>query len=1096
MKRRQPSLAKTTRPTLSGVVPRERVFALLDTARDVPVTWVSGPPGCGKTTAVASYLERDDAVSLWYQLDEGDADVATFFYYLRAAAAERDAEGAEALPLLTAEYHGGLALFARRWFQTLYARLGTPFTVVFDGVHEVPASSELHEAMRVALRELPSGGRAIVVSRSDPPPTLARLRAHGALATIGWDELRLTRDETAALVAQRQPGGAAPAAPAAPAVTARPWDDAALDELHAKTAGWAAGLVLMLEQARATGSIAEPPDAATREVLFDYLAGELFETAAARTRNFLLRTAFLPQMSAGLVQDLTGDADAGQLLAELYRDNYFVTLRPARPEPIYQYHPMFREFLLARAQLMLTREQRRRLQASAASLLAGAGQVEDAVALYRDSRDWLRMARLIEQHAGAMLAQGRGETVLRWIDELPLELHEERPWTLYWAGASQAQTSPRKGRHLFELAYTRFAAATPPDMNNAMGAILAASGAMDAILYELDDFALLDRWISVLDAAERSGFATPALEARVACSMVFSLTLRQPQRRDIGAWIERAIACAQAADDVNLRMFVGLLSALSIMWAGAYPQARALIERAQADAKEPGVTPFSLITLHDVEAMFFMLTADRERCRAAEEAGLALAAATGVGTWSVQLLVHAYGGALGGGDLEAAAALRAKIEPLVPGTGRLNQCLVHHFAALEATLRDDMMGALQHAKRALTMAIEAGAPYFEVLCRLALAQVLSDCGDEAKCVAHLRRLRAIARHIDNKHLEFSCLLGFAQIALDAGRRRAGLAALRRGLELGRQYGYRHFLWWRPAAVARLCASALAEGIETDYVRSLVRTRALAPEEPPLAVADWPWTFRVQTLGSFHLSRGAEVLGETGKAQRRPLELLRVLIACGGQQVPKEHVADLLWPRVAGDSAQRSLTSTLHRLRKLLGDPAAVVLHDARLTLERRLFWVDAWALDAALDELDAALRRPAAPAGDDKVAALGERIIELYGGPFLGMEDDETWAIPLRDRLRTQFVRAVTEVGRRLEQAGAHERAIGCYERCLEADPLAEGLYRQLMQCHAGLGRTAEAIEVYGRCRRALAAAHGVEPSGETRQVYERLAAGAAPATK
>ncbi len=1004
MNNRPASLAKTTRPTLSGVVPRERLFGLLEAAREVPVTWITGPPGSGKTTTVASYLDQAGITSLWYQLDDGDTDVATFFYYLRSAAEEFEVQGSEPLPLLTPEYQGGLAKFARRYFQILFARLKPPFAVVFDGYQEIPASSELHEVMRVALRELPAGGRAILVSRGDPPSAFARLRASRALAILGWDELRLTRDETAALVAQRRPGTAG-AAPAAMGAGEPGWDETTLDELHAKTQGWAAGLVLMLEQARTTGSIIDPPDPSTRKIVFDYLAGELFEKCDARTQGFLIATSFLPQMSERIAQDLTRDAGAGEILADLYRNNYFVTYRPARPEPVYQYHPMFREFLLERTQHALTKEQRRRLQGSAAALLEESGQVEDAVALWRESREWVRMARMIEQHAAEMLAHGRGETVLRWVDELPLELQQERPWTLYWAGASHVQTAPRKGRLLFEEAFERFAAAVPPERN---GMIMAASGAMDAILYELDDFALLDRWIAVLDDAASSGpdFDNPSLAARVACSMVFSLTLRQPHRDDIGAWIERAIASAQATDDVNLRMFVRCLSALSIMWAGAFPQAQALIAAAQAEAESATATPFSRITLHNVEAMFHMLTAEREQGRAAEAAGLALAEATGVGTWTVQLLVHGYGSALSANDLTAAAEIRQRLEPLAAGTGRLNQCLIHHFQAWEAALREDMMLALQHEKRALTMAIEVGGPYFEVLCRLSLAQILAACGDESKCVAHLRRLREIARGIDNKHLEFTGLLSFAQIALENNRPRQALAALRAGLALGRQYGYRNFLWWRPAAVARLAAYALAHGIETDYVRNLVRARALAPDEPPLGVADWPWTFRVQTLGGFRLTRHGEAIGETGKAQRRPLELLRLLIACEGEQISKEQVADALWPRIEGDSAQRSLTTTLHRLRKLLDDPAAVVLREGRLTLNRGLFWVDAWALEQAGAEFEAATHRPGPKAPKAEVDEIRARIRELYRGPFLAFEVDAPWAIPMRERLQEMVDRA------------------------------------------------------------------------------------------
>src|SRR2546426_52677 len=73
MKPRRVSLGKTARPSLTGILSRTRLFTLLDRGREGPAVWVSGPPGCGKTTLVASWLDHASVPYLWYQLDGGAA---------------------------------------------------------------------------------------------------------------------------------------------------------------------------------------------------------------------------------------------------------------------------------------------------------------------------------------------------------------------------------------------------------------------------------------------------------------------------------------------------------------------------------------------------------------------------------------------------------------------------------------------------------------------------------------------------------------------------------------------------------------------------------------------------------------------------------------------------------------------------------------------------------------------------------------------------------------------------------------------------------------------------------------------------------------
>lgn len=97
------------------------------------------------------------------------------------------------------------------------------------------------------------------------------------------------------------------------------------------------------------------------------------------------------------------------------------------------------------------------------------------------------------------------------------------------------------------------------------------------------------------------------------------------------------------------------------------------------------------------------------------------------------------------------------------------------------------------------------------------------------------------------------------------------------------------------------------------------------------------------------------------------------------------------------------------------------------------------------------------------------------------------WAVGPRERLRRRYVRGHEMLSRHLEETGALGEALEGYERVLEADPLNEEGYRRLMGCFERLGRRAEALSVYDRCRRVLDAQLGIEPSEETEVLRRRI---------
>src|SRR5215467_4597908 len=129
------AFAKTTRPTIGSVVERQALFARLDEPPGRTLVWISGPPGSGKTTLAAGYVQARRLRSVWYQVDADDTDPASFFHYLSHAVRKLGAPRAKELPRFTPQHGADVASFARKYFRQLFASINETFALVLDNLN-------------------------------------------------------------------------------------------------------------------------------------------------------------------------------------------------------------------------------------------------------------------------------------------------------------------------------------------------------------------------------------------------------------------------------------------------------------------------------------------------------------------------------------------------------------------------------------------------------------------------------------------------------------------------------------------------------------------------------------------------------------------------------------------------------------------------------------------------------------------------------------------------------------------------------------------------------------------------------------------------
>lgn len=280
--------------------------------------------------------------------------------------------------------------------------------------------------------------------------------------------------------------------------------------------------------------------------------------------------------------------------------------------------------------------------------------------------------------------------------------------------------------------------------------------------------------------------------------------------------------------------------------------------------------------------------------------------------------------------------------------------------------------------------------------------------------------------------------------------------------------------------ARDLTTSEAHHIELEgFLRPVVvyRVEGLQPAVP--LARHWP--VRIYTLGQFSVRRDGDALAFKRKTQKKPLDLLRLLIAMGGTRVETNALIAELWPESDGDAAKITFDSTLYRLRKLLEVDACLLLSEGKLSVNKDLCWIDTWALD----ELVTSIEQETSDAPSHAM-----QLLQLYAGPFLGTESSEAPVLTLRDRMQARFLRAVTVLGNRLEAEARWDLAADLYSRALEVDSLAENLYRRLMIVYREQGEIVAAIGAYRRCRDLLSLVLGRKPSPETVAVMATLTPG------
>jgi LuxR family maltose regulon positive regulatory protein len=426
------------------------LFEQLDEGLRYPLMLVSAPPGFGKTTVVSEWIRHRSGQGMegvpviqaaWLALTEEDNDVERFFTYLSTALdVWSPGLSHKIIALLSLPQPPSARTVATNLINALSQLPASqsdgyrPYVLVLDDYHLIHTSA-IHDVLAFVVDHSPPQLQMMLTSRIDPPLPLAAWRARGQLAEVRAADLRFTPEEAAQFLNKTM--GLALSAEAT-------------EKLEVRTEGWAAGLQLaaLALRGRADRDSFLQEFTGGHRYILGYLADEVLARQPEELQRFLLKTAVLERLCAGLCEAVTEARGGQEMLDTLHRANLFTIALDEHGE-WYRYHHLFRDVLRLRlqqsqAEMIPALHQRASLWYETHGLLDEA--IEHALA----AQDLTRAGNLIASAFLPLWKRSALGTLRRWMESLPEVAFQHHASLALWSAALLGYTGQleRAGQRL------------------------------------------------------------------------------------------------------------------------------------------------------------------------------------------------------------------------------------------------------------------------------------------------------------------------------------------------------------------------------------------------------------------------------------------------------------------------------------------------------------------------------------------------------------------------------------------------------------------------------------------------------------------------
>lgn len=412
-----------------SLIRRSRLLTRLEAGQKGKLTLLSAHAGSGKTMLVRQWIydcinnKHTSPSFAWVTLDPDDNDPLRFWRYLiTACQIFHPGIGPSTLPLLN-------SAFAPRSLEVVITTFLNELALISSGIlvldsYHVITSPQIQKALLFFLNHLPTTLHVLIITRTDPPFSLAHLLAHHDLCEIRANDLRFSPEETHTFLQQTLP-----------------LSSEMIAQCDTLLEGWATGLhlfSLLLQTQTNPLSFTRLLETFTRsnQAVIDYFVNEVLSTQSQEIQHILLHSSMLSCLCGPLYDAITGRNDSASILTMLANTNLFLLPldNSEHTEQWYRYHPLFARAMQHEAQVRFGIDAIHAVAVRASQWFEQQGMFQEAINTVGQTGDLTRLTDLVERMIDARhsLENNEFHTLRRWLEKIPETQFSQRPLLAFY----------------------------------------------------------------------------------------------------------------------------------------------------------------------------------------------------------------------------------------------------------------------------------------------------------------------------------------------------------------------------------------------------------------------------------------------------------------------------------------------------------------------------------------------------------------------------------------------------------------------------------------------------------------------------------------